>query len=98
MKKDIALILSAVMLFTAIPMHATAASDPCDHPVVTKSPLALETVYGYSHPYTTKDGKPAGCTITVAKEYYTETCNECGFIRKVYTGRTAEIHSKPKHD
>lgn len=101
MKKGIVLILSAVMLFTAVPMRADAACDHCDHPVVVRSELQYESAgYGYTHYYTTKDGKPAGCVVTVMREYYTETCQnpDCGFVKKVYTGRTRDSHKNPEHN
>lgn len=101
MKKGIVLILSAVMLFTAVPMRADAACDHCGHSEVNLSGPHWESAgYGYTHYYTTKDGKPGGCVVTVIREYYAETCrnSSCGFVRKIYTGSTDERHEKPEHN
>lgn len=95
-KKIIVLTLSAVMLFTAVPMRAAAANDDCKHPVMEQSKLIKKIVNGYSHPYTKKDGTSAECIVDIYEVYYTETCSSCGFVRTIYLPKE-EIH-RTNHD
>lgn len=83
-KKLIVLTMSAVMLFTAVPMRAAASDDDCDHPVFYRSEIKKKIVNGYSHPYTKKDGTSAECIVDIYVVYYTKTCRDCGFIRTIY--------------
>ena len=78
MKKSIVLILSAVMLFAAIPLRSQAAPTACPlcgNPDLYETLTEWESLNGYSHPYTTRDGKPAGCTVYIMKEYYFRCCS-----------------------
>lgn len=100
MRKIIAVILSTVMLFTVIPMRAAADCencDHCDHSVMIESGLMWEIVYGDPHPYTASDGSSAMCHIFYEKEYKTQKCMKCSFVRKIYTGKSRYRHEVPSH-
>lgn len=98
MRKLLVLTMSAIMLFSAVPMRAAAACDHCDHQVMICSGEKMKKINGYTHTYTTEHGGAGGCTVDIYQVYCIDSCNnpECDFVRVIYYPNR-EIHSSSNH-
>lgn len=96
LKKFIVLIMSVLMLFTAVPVRALAACDHCNHAHVDVSAITEKEVHGYTHHYTTLHGGAGGCTVRVFERSYTETCRSCGFVKTLHLPNREEHSSNHK--